>query len=151
MDSTAQKTSTISGLFRQTKVALLGSIASVMSVAMLSVPAPPASAADGCTPAPSGYVCVQANGEGTKITKVGVVRGKADPSLICNYRGSVVVTSPSGQKLWSKTSSRNQCTPLRAWFSWKVNRSFPAGSQICSSFYENGDKQGGSPCLSVKP
>jgi hypothetical protein len=149
--STTQKTLTIATLFHQTRLALLGSIASVVSVTMLSVPVPPASAAQGCTPAPFGYVCVTANGKGTRITSVGVQRGKGDKSLICNYRGRVVVTSPSGKTLWSRTSSRNQCTPLRAWFGWKVNRSFPAGSQICSSFYENGTKQGGSPCLTVKP
>lgn len=140
----------IAALLCQPRLALFSTLTSVMSLSMLSVSVPPASAAQGCTPAPSGYICVNAEGNGTRINKVAVVRGKADQSLICNYRGTVVIKSPSGTVLWQRTSSRNQCTPLRAWFSWEVNQTFPAGSRICSSFFENNEQQGGSPCLTVE-
>lgn len=77
MKNTIQKTSTRIKLFCQPHLTLLGSITSLMSVAMLFVSVPSALAAQGCTPAPSGYICVNANGQGRRITKVAVVRGKS--------------------------------------------------------------------------
>jgi hypothetical protein len=152
MKNTTQ-TSTLATLFHQTSLPLLGTVTTVMSLAVLSVPIPPASAgiASGCTPAPYGLVCINALSNGTTIARVKLERGKGEASLICDYKGTVSITSPTGKILWSRTASRQQCTPVYAWFEWDVSRSFPSGSRICSSFYEGGVKQGGSPCLTVKP
>lgn len=107
---------------------------------------------DGCTAAPHGYVCVQAVGKrgSTSITKVGVSRGKVDKSFICKYRGEVRVLSPSSKVLWKRTASRQNCAIGRAWFNFDIKGNFPNGSRVCSRFYEGGQQQGGSPCITLK-
>jgi hypothetical protein len=105
--------------------------------------------ASGCTWAPHGYVCGGVRGSGLKVRQAYVVRGKQGTDFICDYRGRVTVRH-NGRLIYSKWSSRHRgCTPLRAHFTFHINKSFPHKSKLCDTFYERGVRQG-TVCFTIK-
>jgi hypothetical protein len=42
------------------------------------------------------------------------------------------------------------CDAHRVWYDFYPMKYYPDGSHVCTSFYENGVQQGGSPCLLIK-
>jgi len=114
-----------------------------------SAPGVGIASASGCTFAPHGYVCGGVRGSGLRVREAYVVRGKRGTEFICDYRGRVTVYH-NNRLIYSKWSSRHAgCTPLRAHFTIKVNKSFPHKSKLCDSFYERGVRQG-KVCFTVK-
>lgn len=118
-------------------------------------PAPAVASADGCTGAPYGYVCVQVEGEGRYVERLGAVRGKANWSAICDYSARVVVRAPSGRTWRYRSPFHRGCSWGRAWFDWYPRRRFPHESRVCAYFYEDGTRkrhgkrQGGVPCVTI--
>ncbi|MBA2614498.1 MAG: hypothetical protein H0U90_01755 [Actinobacteria bacterium] len=80
---------------------------------------------------------------------LGVLRQKLYGELqICNYRGRVTVKK--GERvLWRRTDRHVGCS-VRAWFQWHPKRNFPDGARVCSRFWENGEVQGGRPCVTIE-
>jgi hypothetical protein len=113
--------------------------------------APKAEAAQGCTYAPWGYVCTNVRADGTRISGVAVARGSADGSIICNYAAEVKVAPPKG-KSYSLGGRKKYsgCTPLRAYLSWNVNKTFKSGTRLCGYWYEGNRQIAGASCLTVK-
>jgi hypothetical protein len=105
--------------------------------------------ASGCTLAPNGYVCGKVDGSGLHVSAAHVARGKSGTEFICDYQGTVRVYNSAGRRIYLKRSGRHQgCTPLRAWFDFSVNRTFPNNSKLCTSFYERGIRQG-TTCFKI--
>ena len=117
--------------------------ACVLATAVAAARAPAAASdAVGCTWAPYGDVCIWVWGTGRYVRHVQVDRNKADYSGICYYQGHLTVSS-GGRVIYSRWSPKYKgCTPLKAWFDWYPQRSFPNGSTICTAFFERGEVQG---------
>jgi hypothetical protein len=129
-------------------VVFLAAIALAAGVGLALRPADAAGDAVGCTWAPYGDVCIFVWGSGRYVHHVQVDRNKIDYSGICYYQGHLTVSS-GGSVIYSRWSPKYQgCTPLKAWFDWWPNRSFPDGSTICTAFYERGELQG-KPCEKI--
>jgi hypothetical protein len=127
--------------------------ATLLGLGGVTVTAAPAQAsASGCTWAPYGYVCGNVIGSGVRVTEVYVSRGKADPSLICSYRGRMTVWNVEGRKVYDKwTATQSGCVPARAYLT--IHRgstlTFPNNSKLCTNFYEYGVQQGGGTCFAI--
>lgn len=111
---------------------------------------PAAASAEGCTGAPNGYVCVQVEGSGLRVNRLGAVRGKVGLSGICNYQAKVEVTPPGEPTTTYWSPVHEGCSYLRAWFDWYPSeRYWPDQTTVCSFFYESGVQQGGHPCVTI--
>lgn len=123
-------------------LALLATLA-VSTAVVVGFAAPANASASGCTLAPNGYVCGKVDGSGLYVRAAHVSRGKQGTDFICDYQGTVRVYNSAGTLIYVKKSGRHQgCTPLRAWFDFSIQRSFPPSSKLCTSFYERGVRQG---------
>jgi hypothetical protein len=103
--------------------------------------------ASGCTAAPNGYVCIYVWGSADYVNQVRAVRGKASGSLICNWQAAMFVNDSAGRRLETRWSPvQHRCDVGRAWFDFYPRKIYPDHSRVCVSWYEDGVKQGGSPC-----
>jgi hypothetical protein len=129
-------------------VVFLAALAFAAGTGLAARPTDAAADSFGCTWAPYGDVCIFVWGTGLYVHHVQVVRNKIDYSLICDYQGHLTVSS-GGKVIYSRWSPRyTGCTPLKAWFDWYPNRSFPNKSIVCTEFYERGELQG-KPCETI--
>jgi hypothetical protein len=102
-----------------------------------------------CTAAPHGSVCIYVWGFGDDVDHVRVVRMKT--SQICPWQAAMYIVDPSGrliERQWSPI--HDGCVSRQASYDFDPRRGlYPTGSDVCGAFYEDGVKQGGSPCVSL--
>jgi hypothetical protein len=100
--------------------------------------------AQGCTLAPSGYVCNTTYGSGARVDKVVAIRSRSvSAGFICNYSADVSVQDPWGRSVWYRHLSHEGCTALRATLTFPVNRTFYCGYVTSVAWFESGVRQGG--------
>jgi hypothetical protein len=131
----------------------LGLIAIVVAM-LLSVLASvsPAQADDSsCQSAANGYVCTYVAGQGTWVSHVYAIRGKAVPVFdICRSSAWAYYIPPWGGAYGIGYTERNDCVYGRAAALMYVNRWLPSGSRVCTKFMEYGVPVGGEPCVTVR-
>jgi hypothetical protein len=100
-----------------------------------------------CTAAPYGSVCIYVWGFRNDVDHVRVVRRKT--SQICHWQAAMYIVDPSGRLIereWSPI--HDGCVSRQASYDFNPRRGlYPAGSDVCGAFYEDGVQQGGSPCV----
>lgn len=111
----------------------------------------PSSATQGCTMDSSlrAYTCVSTEGEssGRYVDEAAVVRGGIERQ--CHYSTRLFVQH-NGRVIYEDTQSTLNCAAGRIWIRHHVDRWFPNHSEMCGQFFdENGDQQGGTPCISI--
>ena len=104
--------------------------------------------AEGCTWAPSGYVCNYTYGSGAYVDRIAAIRGRTG-SLICNYSADASVQDPWGRVVWYGHQSHAGCTPLRAYFNFYPRRTFHCGYVTSVAWFESGVRQGGYANISL--
>ncbi|MFI7360494.1 hypothetical protein ACIBTP_42195, partial [Streptomyces avidinii] len=110
--------------------------------------APPS--ANGCTWARGGgSVCGDVQGDGKKINSLNVSR-LGFVGNICNYTGHWKVTNSSGATIDSGLSSNGGCTPVSAYFHWKINKSYPSGTKVTLTWFRDGDGRDGAVAFQLK-
>ncbi len=102
--------------------------------------------AEGCTFAPSGYVCNNTKGDKARVDSIYVIRGRKQgklPGLICDWGADASVLAPGGRVKWFRHYNHIGCTPGRAYVKFDVNKTFNCGDETSARFYEGGKPQGG--------
>lgn len=111
--------------------------------------------ANPCVLAPFGASCLNvqngySNGN-PLVSWLRSYRDKVDPSLICNWRAEMDIIRPvpyAPQTFTSPTYDR--CDAVQAWYDWtSLYGEYPANTQFCSRWFEEGKQQGGSACAVV--
>lgn len=97
--------------------------------------------AEGCTSAPSGYVCNNTKGDKARVDSIYVIRGRS--GLVCNWGADASVLAPGGRVKWFRHYNHIGCTPGRAYIKFDVNKTFNCGDETSIRFYESGVPQGG--------
>jgi hypothetical protein len=124
------------------KLLIVVSIIGLAFAGVLSTSSSAAASAEGCTWAPSGYVCNYTHGSGAYVSTIDAIRGRSS-NLICNYAADASVQDPWGRVVWFGHQSHQGCTPARAWFTFKVYRTFRCGYVTSVAWFESGVRQGG--------
>ena len=108
---------------------------------VLTLPTIASASAEGCTSAPSGYVCNNTKGDKARVNSVYAIRSRN--GLICNWGVDVSVLAPGGRVKWFRHFDHIGCTPVRAYVKLNVNKTFSCGDETSVRFYESGAPQGG--------
>lgn len=133
------------------RLALALVAAGVLLLSALSLPAPAAADARGCTPASFGMTCVDVVGTSTEVYWVRAERFKADPEWICDHNAQMWVNDKNGRRIDTRWSGRYRgCSIGVAWHRWSPSREYPNKSRLCIAFYERGQQQGGAACVKIK-
>ncbi|HTE58657.1 MAG TPA: hypothetical protein VK694_08030 [Verrucomicrobiae bacterium] len=121
-------------------------------------PEPAHAAAQTCTSAPQGSMCTATTGSGLRVNNLSSSRIKftvgppVRPISMCNTSAYFFYYQPGKPAVSLGTMYRAGCVYTgRAYFTKAINRSFPAGTQVCTKFYENNwENFSGQRCVGIK-
>lgn len=141
-------------LFRRLVIATVATTMLFAAASMTTTPEAHATAQT-CTSAKQGGMCTTVQGSGTHVERVYSIYEKIIPTgplfQVCNIRAWFFEITPSGKVNDLGIESRDGCQiATRVWLSKPFDRDFPAGSKLCTKFYEdNWQELVGQRCVGI--